>query len=143
MAIVKANDTVKVHYTGETTKGDIFDTTMGADPADFPLGQGLLLPHFEEALVGMSVGEKKTFQIGSNDAYGPVNEEFFYEVPKNVLPEDIELQVGGQLTARNDAGEERPVIIAQINEETIVVDGNHPLAGQDLVFHVEVVGIVE
>ena len=141
MAIVTANDTVMVHYTGQLESGEIFDTTHGNPPAEFPLGQGMLLPQFEAALVGMNTGDKKTFTIGYEDAYGPVNKEIFYEVPKDVLPQDIPLEVGGQLTARNDQGEERPVIIAEVHDEFIIVDGNHPLAGQNLMFNVEVVEI--
>ena len=142
MATVKANDKVRVHYTGQLTTGEIFDTTVGFEPAEFELGQGMLLPKFEEALVGMAKGEKKSFEIGFEDAYGPVNKDIFYQVPKDVLPEDVELEVGGQLTARSEEGEERPVMIAEIGDDHIVVDANHPLAGRNLKFDVEIVEIV-
>lgn len=141
MSQVKANDTVKVHYTGKLKDGQVFDTSEGKDPVEFTLGQGQLIPGFEKGLLDMKVKEKKTITIPKNEAYGEPREDLVQEVEKSQLPEEIKPEVGMGLVSRTPDGREMNLVVAEVKDETIVVDGNHPLAGKDLVFDLEVVEI--
>ncbi len=142
MSQVKANDTVKVHYTGKLkANGQIFDTSAEREPLEAQLGQGALIPGFEKGLVDMKVNEKKTIEIPKEEAYGEVMQELFHKVPKDQLPGEIKPEVGMGLMAQNPDGTERQLRVAQVADDHIVVDANHPLAGQDLVFELEVVAI--
>jgi FKBP-type peptidyl-prolyl cis-trans isomerase 2 len=142
MSQVKANDTVKVHYTGSiTANGEIFDSSLEREPLEFTLGQGMLIPGFENGVINMKVNEKKTINIPKEEAYGVVREELFQEVSKQELPPDLEPQVGMGLVSRGPNGQEHQLRVAQVNENSIVVDANHPLAGHDLTFEIEVVEI--
>lgn len=142
MSQVKANDTVKVHYTGKLkATGQIFDTSAEREPLEAQLGQGALIPGFEKGLVDMKVNEKKTIEIPKEEAYGEVMKELFHKVPKDQLPGEIKPEVGMGLMAQNPDGTERQLRVAQVEDDHIIVDANHPLAGQDLVFELEVVGI--
>jgi len=142
MSQVKANDTVKVHYTGSiTANGEIFDSSLEREPLEFTLGQGMLIPGFENGVLNMKVNEKKTINISKEDAYGVVREELFQEVSKQELPPDLEPEVGMGLVSRGPDGQEHQLRVAQVNENSIVVDANHPLAGHDLTFELEVVEI--
>jgi FKBP-type peptidyl-prolyl cis-trans isomerase 2 len=142
MSQVKANDTVKVHYTGSiTANGEIFDSSLEREPLEFTLGQGMLIPGFENGVIDMKVNEKKTINIPKEEAYGVVREELFQEVSKQELPPDLEPQVGMGLVSRGPNGQEHQLRVAQVNENSIVVDANHPLAGHDLTFELEVVEI--
>lgn len=142
MSQVKANDTVKVHYTGKLkANGQIFDTSAEREPLEAQLGQGALIPGFEKGLVDMKVNEKKTIEIPKEEAYGEVMKELFHKVPKDQLPGEIKPEVGMGLMAQNPDGTERQLRVAQVEDDHIIVDANHPLAGQDLVFELEVVGI--
>lgn len=141
MSLVKQNDTVKVHYTGKLKDGQIFDTSEGKEPIEFTLGQGQLIPGFEKGLLDMKVNEKKTITIPKEEAYGEPREELVQEVAKDQLPEEIKPEVGMGLVSKTPDGREMNLVVAEIKEETIVVDGNHPLAGKDLVFDLEVVEI--
>jgi FKBP-type peptidyl-prolyl cis-trans isomerase 2 len=142
MSQVKANDTVKVHYTGSiTANGEIFDSSLEREPLEFTLGQGMLIPGFENGVLNMKVNEKKTINIPKEEAYGVVREELFQEVSKQELPPDLEPQVGMGLVSRGPNGQEHQLRVAQVNENSIVVDANHPLAGHDLTFEIEVVEI--
>lgn len=139
---VQENNTVKVHYTGKLTDGQIFDSSLEREPLQFTIGQGMIIPGFENGIVGMVVGEKKTINIPVAEAYGEVRSEMLFEVPKAELPQDIEPQVGMTLMSVSPEGQEFPLTIVDVKPETIVVDGNHPLAGKDLVFEVELIEIV-
>lgn len=141
MSQVKENDTVKVHYTGKLTDGQVFDTSEGKDPIEFTLGKGQLIPGFEKGLIDMKVKEKKSITIPKEEAYGEPREDLVQEVEKNQLPEEIKPEVGMGLVSRTPDGREMNLVVAEVKEETIVVDGNHPLAGKDLVFDLEVVEI--
>lgn len=142
MSQVKANDTVKVHYTGSiTANGEIFDSSLEREPLEFTLGQGMLIPGFENGVLNMKVNEKKTINIPKEEAYGVVREELFQEVSKQELPPDLEPQVGMGLVSRGPNGQEHQLRVAQVNDNSIVVDANHPLAGHDLTFEIEVVEI--
>lgn len=141
MSQVKANDTVRVHYTGKLTTGEVFDSSLERDPLEFTLGKGMLIPGFENAVVDMKVNEKKTVNIPVAEAYGEKVDELFQKVAKEQLPEEIKPEVGMGLVAQNPDGSERQLRVAEVNEDHIVVDANHPLAGQDLIFELEVVEI--
>ncbi|MEH6657209.1 FKBP-type peptidyl-prolyl cis-trans isomerase [Leeuwenhoekiella marinoflava] len=138
---VKNNDTVQVHYTGKLTNGQIFDSSVDKEPLEFQLGQGQIIPGFENGLIDMKVTEKKTVTIPEDEAYGEVKKDLFQEVPKAELPPEIDPQVGMGLVAKNPDGSERQLRVAEVRNESIVIDANHPLAGQDLVFDLEVVAI--
>lgn len=137
----KENDKVKVHYKGSLSNGQVFDSTEGKDPLEFTLGKGQLIPGFEKGLLGMEVEESKTIHIPVAEAYGEPNAALIQEVPKDQLPEEIEPEVGMQLMSQAPNGQQIPLVIAEVQEESIVVDANHPLAGKDLTFEVTLVSI--
>lgn len=142
MSQVKANDTVKVHYTGKLTDGQVFDSSVErGEPIEFTMGQGQLIPGFEKGLIDMKVNEKKTINIPKEEAYGEPREELIQEVQKSQLPEEIKPEVGMGLVSKSPDGQEMNLVVRDVKEDTIVVDGNHPLAGKDLVFDLEVVEI--
>jgi len=141
MSQAKVNDTVQVHYTGKLTSGEEFDSSAGREPLSFTLGSGQVIPGFENAVVGMSVEEKKTITIPSEEAYGPKNPELIQEVPKANFPDHITPEVGLELMAQQPGGQQINVKIVEITESDIIIDANHPLAGEDLVFDIELVGI--
>ncbi|MDA0176607.1 MULTISPECIES: FKBP-type peptidyl-prolyl cis-trans isomerase [Mesoflavibacter] len=141
MSKVKANDTVKVHYTGKLTNGQVFDTSAEREPLQAQLGQGQLIPGFENALIDMAVNEKKTVTIAKAEAYGDVRTELFQKISKEELPKEITPEVGMGLMASRPDGSQQQLRVAEVNEDHIVIDANHPLAGQDLIFDLEVVGI--
>ena len=142
MSKVKVNDTVKVHYTGKLKTGQIFDSSIERDPLEVTLGQGQLIPGFEKELVDMEVNEKKTITVAKEEAYGDIVEDMFHEIKKAELPEDIKPEIGMMLVAKNPDGTENQLRISDIKEETIVIDANHVLAGEDLVFELELVAIL-
>lgn len=138
---VKENDTVRVHYTGKLKDGQVFDSSLEREPLEFTMGKGQLIPGFEKGLVDMKVNEKKTINIPSEEAYGAPREELVQEVKKSQLPEDIKPEVGMGLVSKSPDGQEMNLVVAEVKDDSIVVDGNHPLAGKDLVFDLEVVEI--
>ena len=137
MSQVKENDTVKVHYTGKLQDGQVFDSSVDREPLEFTLGQGMLIPGFEKGIIDMKVEEKKTINIPKDEAYGDVQKELFQAVPKDQLPQEIKPEVGMGLVSKNPDGSERQLRVAEVNDDHIVVDANHPLAGKDLVFDLE------
>ena len=141
MSTIKDGDTVSVHYTGTLASGEVFDSSIERDPLKFTLGKGKLIPGFEQAIKGLSVGEKATTNIPSLEAYGEHNPEMVIEVPMNQLPPELDAQVGMQLQLNQPDGQAIPVQITQIEGETVTIDANHPLAGKDLNFDIEVVEI--
>lgn len=141
MSQVKQNDTVKVHYTGKLADGQVFDTSEGKEPIEFTLGQGQLIPGFEKGLLEMKLNEKKTVNIPKEEAYGEPRAELVQEVEKSQLPEEIKPEVGMGLVSKTPDGQEMNLVVSEVKEDTIVVDGNHPLAGKDLIFDLEVVEI--
>ena len=140
MSKVSLNSTVTVNYTGRLEDGSVFDSSLneGREPLKATLGQGQLIPGFEAGLMDMSEGEKKTVEIESADAYGEPREEMINEVPKANVPEGV--QAGEMLQGMGPQGPIN-VKILEINEETIKIDGNHPLAGKKLIFDLEVVSV--
>lgn len=141
MSQVKDNDTVQVHYTGKLENGQVFDSSVEREPLEITLGQGALIPGFEKGLLDMKVNEKKTISIPKQEAYGEVQKELFQSVPKNNLPQEIKPEVGMGLMAKNPDGTERQLRVAEVNDDHIIVDANHPLAGHDLTFDLELVAI--
>ena len=141
MSTVKETSTVRVHYTGKLNNGQVFDSSIERDPLEVTLGQGALIPGFEKGLINMTVNEKKTVTIAKEEAYGEIREELFQEIKKAELPPEIEPRVGMGLVAQNEDGSERQLRVAEVLEDHIVIDANHPLAGQDLVFELELVEI--
>lgn len=141
MQQVKSGDTVKVHYNGRLTDGTTFDSSAGREPLQFEVGSGMVIAGFDNGVVGMAVGDKKTIQIPVAEAYGPKNPEMVIEFPLSEFPEDMELEVGQRLNMTNGSGQIIPVVITEIGQETVMLDANHPLAGEDLVFDIELVEI--
>ena len=141
MSQVKENNTVKVHYVGKLSDGQVFDSSEGKEPLEFTLGQGKLIPGFENGLIDMKLNEKKTIIISQEEAYGESREDLIQEVAKSQLPEDIIPEVGMGLVSKSTDGNEMNLLIVEVKETTIVIDGNHPLAGKELTFDLEVVGI--
>ncbi|HXK00179.1 MAG TPA: peptidylprolyl isomerase [Gelidibacter sp.] len=141
MSQVKENDTVKVHYTGKLTNGQIFDSSLEREPLEVTLGEGQLIPGFENALIDMKLNDKKTIEIAKEEAYGDILDELFHQVPKDQLPQDIAPEVGMGLASQAPDGTEHQFRVVEVQDDYIVVDGNHPLAGQNLVFELEVVEI--
>lgn len=142
MALVKSGDTVKVHYHGKLTDGTTFDSSEGREPLQFKVGSGQVIKGFEDALVDMQVGDKKTVNIPVEHAYGPKNDENFIEFPKTEFPADADIQVGMTFQLSDNQGNVFPVTVTEIKEESVVLDGNHVLAGKDLVFEIELVEII-
>jgi len=143
MEKAKADDTVKVHYTGKFEDGTVFDSSAGRDPLEFTLGKRMVIPGFEAAALGMSPGETKTVNIPAEEAYGPRREEMVMEVARASMPPDIQPEVGQILQIGQSQDQMLQVMVAQVTEESVVLDANHPLAGMDLVFEIELVEIVE
>ncbi|MDT0556653.1 FKBP-type peptidyl-prolyl cis-trans isomerase [Patiriisocius hiemis] len=141
MSQVKNNDTVQVHYTGKLGNGQVFDSSVEREPLEITLGQGALIPGFEKGLLDMKVSEKKTITIPKQEAYGEVQKELFQSVPKDNLPQEIKPEVGMGLMAKNPDGTERQLRVTEVKDDHIIVDANHPLAGHDLTFDLELVAI--
>ena len=142
MGQVKTGDKVKVHYHGKLTSGETFDSSEGREPLEFEVGSGMVIKGFDDGVTGMSVGEKKTINIPFNEAYGPRNPEMVIEMPKDRFPKDMELEPGMPLMMSDGQGQQFQVTIAQIKDTAVMLDANHPLAGKDLVFDLELVEIV-
>ncbi len=141
MQQVKNGDKVKVHYHGKLTDGTPFDSSEGREPLEFQVGKGDVIPGFDEGVTGMAVGDKKTVTIPAEEAYGPVQEEMIMEFPIDRFPPEMKPEVGMQLNLSDQNGEQFPVIVADVKEEVVILDANHPLAGKDLVFDLELVEI--
>jgi peptidylprolyl isomerase len=141
MQQVKNGDTVKVHYHGKLNDGSTFDSSAGRQPLEFEVGSGAVIPGFDEGVKGMSVGEKKTISIPADEAYGSVEDDRIFEFPIDRFPPDIKPEPGMTLDMSNGQGEHVPVVISEIRDDIVVLDANHPLAGKDLTFDIEVMEI--
>lgn len=141
MSKVKEGDTVKVHYTGKLNDGSVFDTSRERnEPLEFTLGEGQLIPGFEKAVQGMDVGDSTTVEIPSDEAYGERRDDLELEVSKDELPDHIEPELGMQLQMQQQQnGKAIPVQITEITDAKVKLDANHPLAGKDLTFDIELV----
>ncbi len=142
MAQVKSGDKVKVHYHGKLTSGETFDSSEGREPLEFEVGSGMVIKGFDDGVTGMTVGDKKTINIPFDEAYGPRNPDMVIEMPKDRFPKDLDIEVGMPLGMSDQQGQQFQVTIVEIKEDVVLLDANHPLAGQDLVFDLELVEIV-
>jgi peptidylprolyl isomerase len=141
MTQAKSGDTVRIHYTGTLDDGTEFDSSAGREPLEFALGGGQVIPGYDSAVDGMTVGESKSVTIEPAEAYGERHDQLVQEVPKSALPQEIEPAVGMQLQSQSPEGQVMNLVITEVAEETITVDGNHPLAGKALTFAIELVEI--
>lgn len=139
MTQAKLGDTVLVHYTGKLPDGTVFDSSMAREPLEFSIGSGQVIPGFEEAVIGMTPGESKTEQIPCAQAYGPHYPEMVMLVERQQIPEDLEIEQGQQLQLQHPTGQLITVTVTQINDSNVTLDANHPLAGQDLTFEIDLV----
>lgn len=139
----KAGDTVRVHYTGTLDDDTQFDCSSGRDPIEFAIGSRQVIPGFENAVEGMSVGEHKSVRIEAEEGYGTHHQQLIQEVPKSALPEGLTPALGMQLQARDSENKVTNLTVTQVADESITVDANHPLAGKALNFDIELVEIVE
>ncbi|WP_346893750.1 peptidylprolyl isomerase [uncultured Roseibium sp.] len=141
MTEVKAGDTVSIHYKGTLEDGSVFDSSEGRDPLQFTVGTGQIIPGLDNAIPGMKVGDEKTVHVPADKAYGPVQPQARQPVPRDQFPPDIPLEVGRQLQVQTQDGQTLPVVIAEIGEDDVILDANHPLAGKDLTFAISLVAI--
>jgi peptidylprolyl isomerase len=141
MCRAKSGNTVKVHYRGTLEDGTQFDSSRGRKPLQFTLGEGRIIAGLETAVEGMSVGGTKTVTVPAADAYGPRRDDFAREVPRDVIPDDIDLAEGMVLTAQGPEGQTLRFSVVDFDEQKIKIDANHPLAGKDLTFEFELMEV--
>ena len=141
MQQVKSGDVVKVHYTGKLVSGEQFDSSEGREPLEFTVGAGQMIRGFDTALPGMVKGDKKTINISPEEGYGERSDDAIIEFPKSNVPEDIKLEPGMALTLSNQEGQPVPVVVVDVKDDIIILDANHFLAGQELIFDIELVEI--
>ena len=137
----KKGDEVQVHYTGKLEDGSVFDSSVKREPLGFTVGGGQMIQGFDKAVDGMAVGDKKTVTIPAVEAYGERRQDMMIEVPLSQVPPDIQPEIGLQLTLQGPGGQPMPVTLVDMDEEKITLDANHELAGQDLIFDIELVSI--
>lgn len=142
MAQANSGDTVRIHYTGKLTDGTVFDSSEGRDPLEFKIGENTIIPTLETAVVGMNTGDKATVDITAENAYGPHQPEAIQTVEREQIPAEVDLTVGAQLQATAPDGQVMVLTVAAVEDTTVTLDGNHPLAGQDLTFDIELVEVV-
>ena len=137
--MITQGSTVEVHYTGKLTNDEVFDSSEGKEPLKFEVGSGQIIPGFENAILGKNVGDKVTVSIDPTQAYGDVREDLLVKVPFDKMPGDVE--VGQTLQADSGQGQPVMVVVEQVNEDHVVINGNHPLAGKELAFDIEIVSV--
>lgn len=142
MTQVKTGDTVRIHYTG-TSEGQTFDSSQGKDPLEFTVGSGQIIPGLDAAMPGMEVGDTKTVEVPSEQAYGEPDPNARQAVPRDQIPEDVPVDPGTQLQMQTPDGQVLPVTVVESNEQEVTLDANHPLAGKDLTFDIELVEVKE
>ncbi len=141
MAQAKTGDTVKVHYTGKLDDGTVFDNTSEGNPLEFTIGEGRLIPDFEKAVIGMEPGESRSFQVASEFAYGPHREEMVMTVDRKEIPEGLDPQLNQKLQVQQGENEPFVVTVTEVSEGSVTLDANHPLAGKDLTFDIQLAEI--
>jgi len=141
MRRAKYGDRVAVHYTGKLENGEVFANSKVGEPFEFTIGKGEVIPGFEKRVIGMELGETKTITIPPEEAYGPRSEELLVDVSKSALPEDITPAIGEQLEIPQKDGNPIDVIITAMNEDTVTLDVNHPLAGITVTFNIQLIGV--
>lgn len=137
----KSGDKVRFHYHGTFTDGTTFDSSLEREPMEVTLGMGQLIPGVDSALIGMAIGGKKKVTVASEQAYGAHQEELMHTAPRDQMPSDLELKVGDMLEMHAPERPPLPVTVVELTEETVTLDANHPLAGKDLIFELELVSI--
>lgn len=142
MTQVQAGNTVKVHYKGTLTDGTTFDSSEGREPLQFEVGSGMVIKGFDQALVGMNIGDKKTVNIPVDEAYGPADPNKIIEFPRADFPQDMQPEAGMGIHLTDNMGNNHPAVITEVKDTVVVVDVNHVLAGKDLIFEIELVEIV-
>lgn len=142
MQQVKSGDKVRVHYHGKLRSGETFDSSQGREPLEFTVGGGQVIKGFDDGVKGMQIGDKRTVEIPVQDAYGEKEEGRVVEFPKAQFPPNLNPEVGMQLMMSDGEGHQIPVLVTEVKEESVVLDANHPLAGQELIFDIELVEIV-
>ena len=142
MTQAKSGDTVKIQYTGRLDDNSVFDTSVDREPIQFTIGQGRTIPALEEAVIGMETGETKTVEISAEQGYGPYQKELVHTVSRKVLRAEIEPEIGKRLKATSMDGRAFSVTISDVSEKTVTMDANHPLAGKDLTFDIELISII-
>jgi peptidylprolyl isomerase len=133
---------VKVHYTGKLKDGSVFDTSVDRDPLQFAVGEGRIIPGFEQAIIGMKAGESKTVTVPSDQAYGPHHEDLLLVVDRDQIPSHLTPEVGQRLEIHQTDGQTIPVTVTEVSDASITLDANHPLAGEALIFDIQLVEIV-
>lgn len=141
MTQVKAGDTVSIHYTGTLSDGETFDSSQGREPLEFTVGSGQIIPGLDEALPGMAVGDKKLVEIAAENAYGEPDPNARQAIPRGEIPADIPVEPGTQLQMQTPTGQVVPVMVVEVTEDEVTLDANHPLAGKDLTFDIELMDI--
>ena len=141
MTQVKQGDTVRIHYTGTLNDGSTFDSSQGRDPLEFVVGSGQIIPGLDSAIPGMEVGEKKTVSVPADEAYGQPDPAARQAVPRGEIPAEIPLDLGTQLQVQTPTGQVMPVTVVEVTETEVTLDANHPLAGKDLTFAIELMEI--
>ena len=139
---VTAKDTVRVHYTGHFPNGEIFDSSRGGEPLEVTLGRDQLIPGFEAAVIGMQPGEAREAVIPAAQAYGPHHPELVFEVARDHFPPGLSPELGQRLDVSSRDGRTTPVTVTRVSEQNVTLDANHPLAGKDLVFKIELLEIL-
>ena len=134
--MIQIGSTVNVHYTGKLKSGEVFDSSEGKDPLSFIIGNGQIIPGFENAIMGKNVGDKVTIEIEPKEAYGEYREDLLIKVENDQLPGPVEV---GQVLQADNGGQPVNVTVKEVNEGHVIIDGNHPLSGKDLIFDIEVV----
>lgn len=143
MSEAKSGDTVRINYTGKLTDGTRFDSSEGREPLEFQLGSGQIIPGLDREVEGMKVGDKQTVTVPAEEAYGSHDAAKVQQVPRDALPPELEPQEGMQLQAQTPEGAQMTLIVTAVAEQEITVDANHPLAGKDLIFEIEMVEILK
>ena len=141
MQQVQKGDQVKVHYNGKLTDGTTFDSSQGREPLQFTAGSGQVIKGFDDAVIGMTAGDKKTVNIPVNEAYGERDDNMTMEYPVSDFPADMKPEVGMELQMGDNTGNVFPVVITEVNGDMVMLDANHPLAGKYLIFDLELVAI--
>ena len=142
MTQANTGDTVQIHYSGKLNDGTVFDFSDGKSPLEFKIGKNTVIPHLEQSVIGMTIGDKATVEINAENAYGPHQTDAIQTVDRSMIPQEVDLTVGSQLQATTPDDQTLLLTVAAVDDTTVTLDGNHPLAGQDLTFDIELVGIV-
>lgn len=135
----KIGDTVRVNYTGKLKDNTVFDSSLQSEPLEFIIGDGMVIPGFEEAIIGMAVGQSKTIEVPSEQAYGPYQNDLVMKISRSEIPAEIKPEVGSQIRVVDQMGEDFIMTIIDFDDGYVTLDANHPLAGKDLIFDIELV----